>query len=97
MDTAPLPPEIIETLARALNPTEAARLLSIYRRLGVHAAVKTGLWLNKNRSAEGMAAWRVFNGPAARAKRQRKKTNRDARRTKADAILQSAIAAAQQP
>jgi len=91
MSDEPLPPEIVKALDQALNPTEAAQLLGLYRQRGVYAAVSNGLWLNKNRSAEGAAAWKAFNGPRQREKNQRKAANRRARRAKAEEILQLAI------
>lgn len=84
----PLPPEIIEILDLAINPTEAMELLAIYRRRGISAAVRKGLWLNKNRSQEGYARW------LKRPLHVRKGAIKHARRVEAEAILANSIAAA---
>ena len=88
MNDEPLPPEIIQILDGALNPTEAAGLLAMYRHRGISAAVRKGLWLNKNRSPEGYARW------LKRPLHVRKGAKKHARRVAAEAILAEAIAAA---
>lgn len=90
----PLPREIIWILNQALNAVEAAHLLALYRRWGIAAAVRKGLWLNKNRSPIGRENWQKYNSPRQRAKRTRRELRKQMQRAEADEILQQAINAA---